>query len=208
MKKTALLTISLLALSCVGRLFGQSVTLGDATFEATSDQIAANWYHPMTGTRTLVARGTSEGGTLTESFAIGESHGGVKCLKRHLVQSAPGAADVTEDWWLAVDTRGDVLVLKCSGTKLAAFDAFVAGAASLYLPGKPAQGQTWDLFGRTQTVVSVVETGSAGNLVVKSEAVGTEPQTSLYWASEGLASYTSGTDTWIFPQKPAAPAGE
>jgi hypothetical protein len=208
MKKTTILAISLLTMSCTSVLLGQTVTLGDATFEAASDQIAANWYHPMTGTRTLVASGTSAGGTLTESFALGESVGGVKCLKRHLVQSAPGAADVTEDWWLAIDTRGDVLVLKCSGTKLAAFDAFIAGLAPLYLPGKPAQGQTWELFGRTQTVVSVVETGSCGNLVIKSEAVGTAPQTSLYWASEGLASYTSGTGSWNFPAKPVAPAGE
>ncbi len=209
MKKNKQIAAALLfAVGCAFHAQGQSVTLGDATFGATSDQVAADWYHPLTGTGTLTGHGASEGGTLTESFTVGEIVGGVKCLKRHLVQSSPGATDVTEDWWLALDTQGDVLVLKCSGTSLAAFDAFASGSAPLYLPGRPTSGQTWELFGRTQTVVSVVETGSGGNLVVRSEAAGTETRTSVYWANVGLSSYSTGNSSWNRPPKTAAPAGE
>ena len=204
---------TILALAFIGlgsaTLTAQEVTLGDNTFPGTSDKVPADWYHPMRiGTNTLEGHGEKEGGTISETCTLGEALGGVKCLRRQVVISSPGSTDVTEDWWLAVDSLGDIRVLKCSGTNLAAYDAFESGSAPLFLPGDPEQGQTWELFGRTQTVVSVVESGFGGNLVVKSEADGTETQTSLYWAGLGLSSFTKGTSQWIAKPPTVAPAGE
>lgn len=167
----------------------QGITLGGAEFAATSDRVPADWYVPMLSdvTKTYEGYGANAGATRTEAFSRGETVSGVKCIKWHVVTNAANAAGATvEDWWLAVDTAGDVRVIKRWGTALQYFDALEPRVAPVFLPGNCTGNPTWELFGRTLTVVSVGESQVTGVLQLKSEAAGTPVRLETFEAGTGL----------------------
>lgn len=167
MKKHTILAAALLfILSSASSTHGQSVTLGDATFDATSDQTSPSWHLPMLNgvKNTFIGYGDREGLTKTEQFSLGETIAGVKTVRRHIEGSSPAVP--TEDWWLAAGTNDDLRVLKLVRAGSVVFEASAGVTPPVFFPGTPADGKTWDLFGATMTIEVVALSFSGARLKV------------------------------------------
>ncbi len=204
MKKNTLVATALLfILSSAYHAHGQVVTLGDATFDASSDQVPASSYFAVTPevVNVFTGYGDKVGFTRTDVYHRLESVAGVKALQwRTTVVTPPPAPDpvagllkttpaaATEDWWLARDTQGNLRVLKVVRVGLVSFEASANGTPPIVLPASVTVGQSWDLFGSTMTVVGVnVASGGYSNVLkVKIETLGAAPQFNYYSAGAGL----------------------
>lgn len=136
----------------------QSVTLGTASFTGTSDRVAADWYWPLPDAVTYTYDGYGEfaGATRTETYSRGQSIAGVKAVQWHFETRVPGAATPeVEDWWLAFDAADNLCVLQVAQSGSTVFTASARVTPPVWLPGKPVQGQKWDIMGNSYTVEDV-----------------------------------------------------
>lgn len=193
MKKNLIYAAALLlSISGASPTRAQDVTLGDVTFVSASDQVPAEWYWPMPDdvTSTFEGFGENAGLTRTERFSRGETVSGVKTVKRHVEGSTE--AVLTEDWWLGADTNGDMRVLRLVRAGAAVFEASPTATPPLLLPGSPAAGQTWDLFGTTMTVDWVALSFSGAKVKV-TQTAGIKVTSQYYSAGVGATYAESGS---------------
>ncbi len=178
----------------------QVVTLGGATFDATSDQVPTFSYSAVTtdAVKIYTGYGDKAGFTRTEVYHRYESVAGVKALKRSTMVGSPppsagaGAPKATpaapaEDWWLAMDTQGNLRVLKVVTAGLMSFQASATNAPPILMPASIAAGQTWSVLDKTITVEAL--NASAGDytelLKLKIETSPVEVQYEYYLAGTG-----------------------
>ena len=168
--------------------------MGDATFNATSDQAPADWHFPMLPgvTNTFAGFGDNDSLTKTESFSLGETVAGVKAVKRHIEGSSPAVP--TEDWWLASATNDDLRVLKLVRAEVVVFEASDTVTPLLLLPGTPTNGQTWDLFGATMSVESFA-LSFTGALIKMTETSVSDVKCHYYRGGIGLTQTESGSSS-------------
>ncbi len=196
MKKNAILVTALLLL--IGSAYdthGQTVTLGDATFDASSDQTGTKWFFPMLPdvTNTYTGFGDNDGLTKTERFFLGETVAGVKAVKRHIEGSSPAVP--VEDWWLAAGTNDDLRVLKLVRGGVVLFEATANVTPPLLLPGTPTDGQTWELFG-ARMAVEWFALSFSGERFKVTETSGANVSCHHYHAGTGLTQTESGSSGW------------
>ena len=184
------------------------VTLGGVGFEATSDQVANEWYEPMSQgvTVTFEGFGTKAGHTRSITFTSGGELDGVKTIKKHLVEKA--GTEVTEDTWIAFDDQDNARVIKLERAGRVIFNASASTAPPLYLPAVPTEGQSWDLAGTTVTLEQVMPSRSGYRLKVKTVSAVGLVETHYIHAGEGLLLTQVGDDSgWkVKPPESAAPA--
>ena len=181
---------ALLLCGGINQAQGQNVSLGNAVFAATSDQIPADWYWPMPASVTFTydGYGTLEGATRTETYVGGQWIAGVKTVKWHAetVNSGSSAATV-EDWWLALDVDGNLRVLQIVQGGSTTFVASGQKTPPVYLPAIPAKGQTWDLLGNTATIEEVIASANfKGAVKLSITSPGSDVETHQYSAGTGL----------------------
>lgn len=203
MKSTPLI-ITALILAFASTSLRADVTLGDATFNATSADVAENWLDPMPVgvTKTFEGFGANQGQTRTISFSDGGEVGGVKSLKRHLVdKSAPGLpgstpTETTEDIWIAFDGTDNARVLKVERGGAVIFEATAAATPPLYLPADPQEGQSWEVAGTTVTLEQVLGSRSGYRLKVTYVNAAGESHSDYLHAGEGVVRTEAGTSGW------------
>jgi hypothetical protein len=185
MHKFSILVAAVLLIASTIRSHAQKVSLGDAAFDATSDQMSKDWIFPMIPavTNTFSGFGDYSGTTKTEEFSLGETVAGVKAVKRHIEGSS--LLVPVEDWWLAAADNDDVRVLKLVRDGVAIFEASADTTPPLFLPGKPTGGQTWDLFEAKLTVEWFALSFSGERFKVK-EISGLTSSYYYYHAGTGL----------------------
>lgn len=168
----------------------QTVSLGSANFNGTSDQISAQSYWPMPGGVTHIydGYGAFAGATRTESYAAGQLIAGVKTVKWHIETKNAGSSIVTvEEWWLALDADGNFRVLKIAQSGSTVFVASGTTAPPIYLPGSPDRGKTWDFLGNKMTVEDVMASRHArAGLKLGIAAPGSPVEYNTYNAGVGL----------------------
>ena len=156
--------------------------------------------------------GEYEGFIRSESYHGLESVAAVKTVKWSIRYSSAlaGVQDLTtptgslvaspEDWWLAVDAKGDIRVLKFVRAGVTIFEASPKNTPPVLMPGKLAAGDTWTVFGKTFTVLDLGATlGKDGNLLKLKVAEGSEFAFDYYAAGRGLVATQEGVDTTSTP---------
>jgi len=193
-KNTIAAAVWLLTLGSAYQAHCQNLSVGDAVFGSASDQVPAEWFWPMPAgvTNTFEGFGDNEGLSKTEKFSLGETVAGIKTVKRHVEGSAPAVP--VEDWWLAADTNGDLRVLRVVRAGALVFEASATATPPMVLPGAPAEGQTWDLFGKTMTVEWVALSFSGARLKV-TETSGANTTCNYYHAGTGVTQTESGSSS-------------
>lgn len=200
MKTSTLRLHGALVFALAAPLVRADVTLGDASFDNTSADVAADWFEPMTAgtTTTLEGFGANDGKTRTIAYSAGGNVAGVSTVKRKTVEG-----DSTEEVWIAFDAADNARVLKVERGGAAVFEAAAGTTPPLYLPAAPEEGQTWTVAGATVTLEQVIPSASGYRLKVKSEA-GAATETTYLHAGEGLQLIESGTDSGWRVKKPDA----
>jgi hypothetical protein len=200
MKTSTLRIHCALILGLAAPLVRADVTLGDASFDTTSADVAADWFEPMTAgsSITLEGYGENDGKTRTISYSAGGDVAGVATVKRKTVEG-----DSTEEVWIAFDAADNARVLKVERAGAVAFEAAAGATPPLYLPATPEEGQTWTAAGATITLEVVIASASGYRLQVKSEAAG-KSETNYLHAGEGLTLIQSGADSGWRVKKPDA----
>ncbi len=205
MKPTSLI-ITALILAFAGTSLRADVTLGDATFNATSADVAATWYDPMTvgTTKTFEGSGTNEGKTRTISFSAGGEVAGVTTLKRRVAEDEGAAA--AEDTWIAFDGEDNARVLKIERAGAVVFEATAEATPPLYLPADPQDAQSWVVAGTTVTIEWVARSASGYKMKINYvEASGTR-HTDTIDAGKGLVQTVSGDESgWKLKPGAASP---
>lgn len=185
----------LLAIAGVSVAQCQTISLGTASFKATSDQVPSGGFWPMPGAvaRIYDGYGAFAGATRTESYTSGQLIAGVKAVKWHMETKDAGASTVTtEDWWLALDADGNLRVLQIAQSGTTGFVASAGTTPPIYLPVSPAQGQTWDFLGNTVTIVGLIASKNAhAGLKLGIAAPGLPVEYDTYNAGVGLVQETT-----------------
>ena len=201
--KATPLTITALILTLTGISLRADVTLGDATFNATSAEVAATWYDPMTvGTsKTFEGYGANEGKTRTISFSEGGVVAGVATVKRHVAEE--GVAVAIEDTWIAFDGGDSARILKIERAGAVVYQATATETPPLYLPADPQDAQSWVVAGTTVTIDWVARSSSGYKMKLDYVEASGERHTDTIDAGKGLVQTASGEESgWRL--KPAA----
>jgi hypothetical protein len=187
-----------------GTIARADVTFGDVTFDASSADVSDGWLDPMPVgvTKSFEGFGANAGQTRTISFSDGGEVGGVKTLKRHLVDKAaaglPGTtpAEKAEDIWIAFDAADNARVLKIVRAGATVFEATAAATPPLYLPADPQEGQSWEVAGTTVTLDQVMGSRSGYRLKVTYTNAAGESHSDFLHAGEGVLRTESGASGW------------
>lgn len=167
-KATSLAAAMMLIIGGTSHAQGQTVTLGGVTFGADSNQARSDSYCPMQPeiVQKFLGFGDYTGLNKTHKYSRGESVLGVStvnCAERG-ASELPGLVAVAEptgeltttgdDSVLALDTAGNVRLLKKIVNGSVVFEASSEVAPPILFPAAPAAGTSWVVLGKKVTVVS------------------------------------------------------
>jgi len=189
---TTLILSLLLTMGVAYQAPGEDISLGEASFGAASDQIPTDGYWPMPPSvlKTYEGIGVKAGFSKTVQCRKSESAAGVNAVRVCILVGGGGPdTPVTppEDWWLAQDTQGNLRVLKVVRGETTVFEASASTTPPVLLPAKLTAGQSWEIFGKTNSVVDMNASfaGSDNLLKVRIETADSTVTCNYYRAGAG-----------------------